>query len=62
MSLSPLLCTDVSGHEYHGGFSHHPMVEKINTKNGKAKIHAKLLCQMDQRPTELKGCTKHAKP
>jgi hypothetical protein len=37
-----------------------PMLEMINTKNGRAKMHAKLLCWMDQWPIELKGCTKHA--
>jgi hypothetical protein len=33
-----------NGCEYLGGFSHHPMVEMTNTKNGRAKMHAKLLC------------------
>jgi len=59
MFLNPLPCTHANGHESLGGFSHHPMAEKTNTKNGRAKMHAKLLCQMDQWPIELKGCTKH---
>jgi len=25
-------------------------------------MHAMLLCQMDRRPTKLRGCTKHTKP
>jgi hypothetical protein len=62
MFLSPLPCIDVNMHEYFGGFSHYSMVEKTNTKNGRTKMHAKMLCQMDQWPTKLKGCTKHAKP
>ena len=35
---------DVNGCEYLGGLSHHPMVDMTNTKNGRAKMHAKLLC------------------
>jgi hypothetical protein len=61
MSPSPLPCTNANGHEFLGGFSHHPMVKKKNTKSGRTEMHAKLLCQMDQQPIELKGCTKHVK-
>jgi hypothetical protein len=42
--------------------NHHHVVEMTNTKNRRAKMHAKLLCQMDQWLTELKGYAKHAKP
>jgi hypothetical protein len=38
------------------------MVEMMSTKNGRAKMHAKFLCWMDQRPTKLRICAKHAKP
>jgi hypothetical protein len=38
------------------------MVEIKNTTNGRVKLHAKLLCLMDQWPIELKGCAKHTKP
>jgi hypothetical protein len=38
------------------------VVEIKNTTNGREKMHAKLLYSMDQRPTELKGCTNHTKP
>jgi hypothetical protein len=44
------------------GLSHHLVVEMTCTKNGRTKMHAKLLCQMDQQPTELKGCAKHIEP
>jgi hypothetical protein len=33
-----------------------------NNKNGKEKLHAKLLCQMDQQLTKLMGCIKHVEP
>jgi hypothetical protein len=33
-----------------------------STKNGRAKMHAKPLCWMDQWPTKLKGCAKHVEP
>jgi hypothetical protein len=33
--------------------------KETNTKNGRAKMHAKLLCQMDRQSTKLKGCVKH---
>ncbi len=62
MCPNSLPCIDVNGCEYLGGLSHHPMVEMTNTKNGRTKMHAKLLCQMDQWPIELKGYTKHVKP
>ncbi len=62
MCPNSLPCIDVNGCEYLGGLSHHPMVEMTNTKNGKTNMHAKLLCQMDQWPIELKGYTKHVKP
>jgi len=39
--------------------SHHTMAEMTNTKNGRAKMHAKLLCRMNQWPTKQKGWTKH---
>jgi len=35
--------------------------ENDKTKNGRAKMHAKLLCYMDWRPIELKGFIKHTK-
>jgi len=38
------------------------MAEMINTKNGRAKMHAKLLCQMDRQPIEVKGFIKHTEP
>jgi hypothetical protein len=38
------------------------MAKMTSTKNGKLKMHAKLLCWMDQWPIELKGCAKHAEP
>jgi hypothetical protein len=44
MSLRPLPCTNANGHESLSGVSHHLMVKKTNTKNGRAKMHAKLLC------------------
>jgi hypothetical protein len=42
--------------EYLDGLFHHPVVKNTNTKNGRTKMHAKLLCQMDRLLTELKGC------
>jgi hypothetical protein len=62
MSPNPLPCTDTNKRTSICGLSHHPMVEMTNTKNGRIKMHAKLLCWMDGRPTKLKGCTKHVKP
>jgi hypothetical protein len=44
MSLNSLPCIDVNGCEYLGSLSHHPMAETTNTKNGRTKMHAKLLC------------------
>jgi len=44
VSPNSLPCIDANGCEYLCGLSHHPMVEMTNTKNGKAKMHAKLLC------------------
>jgi len=41
---------------------YHPKAKMANTKNGRAKMHAKLLCWMDWQPIKLKGCAKHAKP
>jgi hypothetical protein len=35
---------DVNGCEYLGGLFHHPMAEMTNIKNGRTKMHAKLLC------------------
>ncbi len=48
MSPSPLPCIDANRHEFLGGLSHHHVVKMTNTKNGKAKMHAKLLYQMDR--------------
>ncbi len=62
MFSSLLPCIDANGHEYLGGLFHHLVGEMTNTKNGRAKMHAKLLCQMDRMPTKLKGYTKHVKP
>jgi hypothetical protein len=62
MSLSFLPCTNANGCEYLNDLFHHLVVEMTNIKNGRAKMHAKLLRQMDQMPTELKGYTKHVKP
>ncbi len=47
MSPSPLPCIDANKHKSFGDLSHHPMAKKTNTKNGRAKMHVKLLCQMD---------------
>jgi hypothetical protein len=44
MSPNSLPRIDANGCEYHGGLSCHPMVEMTNTKNGRSKMHAKLLC------------------
>ncbi len=62
MSPNSLPFIDVNGCEYLRALCHHPMAEMTNTKNGRAKMHAKLLCQMDQWPIELKGYAKHVKP
>jgi hypothetical protein len=35
------------------------MAKKTNTRYGRTKMHAKLLCQMDRLLNELKGCIKH---
>ncbi len=43
-------------------FSPPLVVEMINTNNGKVKMHAILLCLVDQRPIELRGCAKHVEP
>jgi hypothetical protein len=45
-----------------GGLYHHFVAKTTNTKNGRAKMHAKLLSQMAQQLTKLKGCTKHVEP
>jgi len=47
MSLNPLPCIDANKHKSFGDLSHHPVMKKTNTKNGRAKMHVKLLCQMD---------------
>jgi hypothetical protein len=44
MSPNFLPCIDVNGCEYLRGLSHHLMAKMTNTKNGRAKMHAKLLC------------------
>ncbi len=44
MSPNPLPCTDTNRHKSPYGLSHHLVAKKTNTKNGKAKMHAKLLC------------------
>jgi hypothetical protein len=62
MSPNPLPCTDINECASLGGLLHHPMAKMTNTKNGKAKIHAMLLCPMDQQPIELKGCVNHNEP
>jgi hypothetical protein len=62
MSPNYLPSINANKREYLGGLSHHPMVEMTNTKNGRTKMHAKLLCQMDQQPTKLKGYIKYVKP
>jgi hypothetical protein len=54
MSPNPLPCTNANDSEFFGGFSQHPMMEMTNTKNGRTKMHVKLLCQMDWQPIELK--------
>jgi len=54
MSPSPL-----PWRKYLDGLFHHIVVKKTNTRNGRTKMHAKLLCQMGQLLTELKGCVKH---
>jgi hypothetical protein len=59
MFSNPLPCTDTNGCKPFGGLFHHPMVEMTNTMNGRAKMHAKQLCKMDQQLTELKECAKH---
>jgi len=59
MSPSPLPCIDANGDASLSGLSHHPVVEMTSTKNEKAKMYVKLLCQMDRWPTELNGCKKH---
>jgi len=61
MSPSSLLCINANERVSLGDLSHHPMVEMTNTKNGRAKMHVKILCWMDQQPTKLKGCAKHVK-
>jgi hypothetical protein len=38
------------------------VAKMTKTKNGKTKMHAMLLCQMDRQPTKLRGCAKHTKP
>ncbi len=62
MSPNSSPCIDANGCEYLGGFSHHPMAKMTNTKNGRTKMHSKLLCQMNQWLTKLKGYTKDVKP
>ncbi len=44
MSPNSLTCIDPNGCEYLGGLCHHPMAEMTNTKNGRTKMHANLLC------------------
>jgi hypothetical protein len=58
---SPLPCIDANKHESLNGLSHHLVVKKTNTRNGRTKMHAKLSCQMDWWPTRLMGCVKHIK-
>ncbi len=43
MSPNPLPCTDTNRHKFLDGLSHHLVAKKTNTKNGKAKMRAKLL-------------------
>ncbi len=33
-----------------------------NAKNGRTKMHVKLLCQMDWQSIELKRCARHIEP
>jgi len=44
MSPNSLPCIDVNGCDYLDGLSYHPMAKTTNTNNGRAKMHAKLLC------------------
>ncbi len=62
MYFNPLPCTDANGCAYLGGFFHHLVAKMTSIKNGRAKMHVKLLCRMDQWLTELKGCIKHVEP
>ncbi len=62
MSPNPQPCTNANGCASCGGLSRYLMVEMTNTKNGRAKMHAKLLCWMDRQPIELKGYAKHTEP
>jgi hypothetical protein len=39
-----------------------PWRKMTNTKNGKTKMHAILLCWMDRQPTKLRGRAKHVEP
>jgi hypothetical protein len=47
MSPNLLLCIDGGGRESFGDFSCHLMEQNTNTKKGRAKMHAKLQCQMN---------------
>jgi hypothetical protein len=38
------------------------MAAMTDTNNGKAKMHAMVLCWMDGWPTKLKGSSKHVEP
>ncbi len=63
MFPNPLPCIDANKRMFLGGLFHHlDMAEMINTKNGKVKIHAMLLYQMDRWSTKIKGCVKHIEP
>jgi hypothetical protein len=48
MSPNPIPCINANMHEFLSGLSHHLVPKKTNPKNGRAKMHAKLLCQMDR--------------
>ncbi len=62
MFPNPLPCMNANGCEFFSSLSHHPVAKMTNTKNGRPKMHAKLLCQMNRRLTKLKGCAKHVEP
>jgi hypothetical protein len=44
MFPNPLPCINTNGGTTLYGLFHHPMAKMTNTKNGIAKMHAKLLC------------------
>ncbi len=50
MSPDPLPCTNTNMCEFFDGLFHHPVMKKKTPGmgNGRTKIHAKLLCQIDR--------------